>query len=605
MDSPRVVYGRLLLQNRALLAQEERWDRRLGYAKIGVFLGGALAAVLLLHSPAFLALLLIPFFLFILLAVAHERVLGRVRDCQRAVEFYERGVARLEGRWAGTGETGERFLDEAHPYARDLDLFGRGSLFELLCTARTRAGEEALAHWLLHPAEPQEVRERQAAVLEMKDRLEFREKLFAAGESVRLGLHPEALAGWGEKTPLLQARWLRVCMVLLSLMWTAIALWTAVLSMSAVFLGTRPPSYLLLLLISAVNFGVSLRVGRSVSASIQGTEHATEDLQLLAEVLTILESEPFQSSRLRSIQAVLASAGVPASVAVRRLSRVVQWLEARRNLFVRLFDRFIFYRAHLVFAVEHWRAQFGPRIRGWLAAAGACEALAALAGYAWENPEDVLPEFTEEKPLFAAEGLKHPLLPRAHAVENDLALGPEVQLTVISGPNMAGKSTFLRGVGMNAVLAQCGAPVRARRLRMSHLAVGASICVLDSLQGGVSRFYAEIRRLKLLSDIAEGPAPLLFLLDELLSGTNSHDRLEGTRLVVRALLRRGAIGLVTTHDLALTGIPDTLEGAARNCHFEDSIEDGKLRFDYRLKPGIVRTSNALRLMQAVGLEVGE
>jgi len=190
-------------------------------------------------------------------------------------------------------------------------------------------------------------------------------------------------------------------------------------------------------------------------------------------------------------------------------------------------------------------------------------------------------------------------------VANALNLGGAPQLIVISGPNMAGKSTFLRGVGLNAVLAQAGAPVRAKWLRMSPLTVGASICVLDSLAGGVSRFYAEIQRLKVLSDLARGPVPLLFLLDELLSGTNSHDRLEGTRFVVHDLVRQGAIGMVTTHDLALTAIPETLDGAAQNCHFEDSIEDGKLKFDYRLRPGIVQTSNALKLMKAVGLNVGD
>jgi DNA mismatch repair ATPase MutS len=217
----------------------------------------------------------------------------------------------------------------------------------------------------------------------------------------------------------------------------------------------------------------------------------------------------------------------------------------------------------------------------------------------------VLPEFVEQRACFEATGLAHPLLPASTAVGNDLTLGSKMQLIVVSGPNMAGKSTFLRGVGINAVLAQCGAPVRATRLRLSPLAVGASICVLDSLQGGVSRFYAEIKRLKLLSDLAEGPAALLFLLDELLSGTNSHDRYDGTRYVVQALVRRGAMGLVTTHDLALTGIPETMDGVAQNCHFEDSIEDGRLKFDFRLRPGVVRTSNALKLMQAVGLEMEE
>jgi DNA mismatch repair ATPase MutS len=159
----------------------------------------------------------------------------------------------------------------------------------------------------------------------------------------------------------------------------------------------------------------------------------------------------------------------------------------------------------------------------------------------------------------------------------------------------------VRGIGVNAVLAQCGAPVRARRLRMSRLAVGASICVLDSLQGGISRFYAEIKRLKLIADMTKGEMPVLFLLDELLSGTNSHDRLEGTEMVVRALMERNAIGIVTTHDLALARIPESMNGRARNYHFEDRVEEGKLIFDFKLKDGVVQTSNALKLMESIGL----
>ena len=205
--------------------------------------------------------------------------------------------------------------------------------------------------------------------------------------------------------------------------------------------------------------------------------------------------------------------------------------------------------------------------------------------------------------MFEAEGMTHPLLPAAKAVRNDLKLGDGAQLMILSGPNMAGKSTFIRSVGVNAVLAQCGAPVRARRLRLSPLRVAASICVLDSLSGGVSRFYAEIHRVKLISGLAAGPVAVLFLLDELLSGTNSHDRLAGSEFIVRSLVERGAIGIVSTHDLALTRIPETMGARATNCHFEDRFEAGALVFDYKLKPGVVKTSNALVLMRSIGLEV--
>jgi MutS domain V len=606
MESREAVYHRVLLENQARLARQQKLDTGLGYAQMAVFLAGAIAAVLLLHSPGLQGLLLIPVAIFVPLAVVHDRVLRAIRERRRVIAFYERGIARLEDRWAGTGDTGDRFLDIAHPYARDLDIFGKGSLFELLCTVRTRAGEQTLAGWLLHAALPEEIRSRHSAITEMKDRLRFRERLFVTGESVRLGVRPEALASWAERERRFP-QWLAPALAPLAMLWVAAAAYAWFCLLEWLIAGGAIPADSLrpALLMSIVNLGVSLALRRRVSESAQAVEEAAEDLSVLAKVLQVLEQETFASARLRSLRASLDSGDIAPSAAVKRLKRIVDWLEGRRNLLVGSFSPFIFYSAELTMTAERWQQRFGSAVRGWLSTVGEFEALSALACYAWEHPADVLPEFVEQRACFEATGLAHPLLPAGTAVGNDLTLGSKMQLIVVSGPNMAGKSTFLRGVGINAVLAQCGAPVRATRLRLSPLAVGASICVLDSLQGGVSRFYAEIKRLKLLSDLAQGPAALLFLLDELLSGTNSQDRFDGTRFVVRALVRRGAIGMVTTHDLALTEIPQTLGELAQNYHFEDSIEEGELKFDYRLHPGIVRTSNALKLMQAVGLEFEE
>ncbi len=231
------------------------------------------------------------------------------------------------------------------------------------------------------------------------------------------------------------------------------------------------------------------------------------------------------------------------------------------------------------------------------------EALTAFGCYAYEHPEDIFPEFVQHGPLLDAESMAHPLLPRGKAVPNDLKLDGDFQLIVVSGPNMAGKSTFIRCVGTNVVLAQAGAPVCARQLKLSQLAVAASICILDSLQGGLSRFYAEILRLKTIDEISKGEVPVLFLLDELLSGTNSHDRRVGTESFVRHLLAQGAIGLITTHDLALAKIAEDMKDHAANFHFSDQLEDGQLRFDYKLTPGTVQTTNALKLMRSIGLDV--
>jgi DNA mismatch repair ATPase MutS len=352
------------------------------------------------------------------------------------------------------------------------------------------------------------------------------------------------------------------------------------------------------------NFFYYLRLQGRIEQAANPVEKASADLKLLAELLALLEIGKFSSPKLLQIQAQMRGEGIAPSTAIRKLARIAEYLQSRRNQFARVFDLFTFWSAQLVFAAERWQREFGSSIRGWLDAVGQFEALTALAGFAYEHPEYVFPEFADQGPLFEAEGFAHPLLPDHNAVTNNLRLGDGLQLILLSGPNMAGKSTFIRGVGVSAVLAQCGAPVRARRLRLSPLQVGASICVLDSLSGGMSRFYAEIHRVKLICDLtldSAPAAPVLFLLDELLSGTNSQDRLEGTRLVLESLLERDAVGIVSTHDLALTQIPDALGARAVNCHFEDRLENEELIFDYRLKPGIVQTSNALKLMRSIGL----
>jgi DNA mismatch repair ATPase MutS len=256
---------------------------------------------------------------------------------------------------------------------------------------------------------------------------------------------------------------------------------------------------------------------------------------------------------------------------------------------------------HAALAIQAWRARHGPSITAWLTAVGRLEALCSLAGFAWEHPTDVYPEIDESATRFEAEALGHPLMLETTCVRNDVALGDARRVLIVSGSNMSGKSTLLRAVGVNAVLALAGAPVRAARLRLSPLAVGATLRIRDSLQEGTSRFYAELVRLRDLVRIADGPIPLLFLLDEILHGTNSHDRRLGAAAVVSGLVQRGAIGLVTTHDLALSEVASDPAVHADNVHFEDRLEDGRMVFDYRMRPGVVRTSNALELMRTLGL----
>lgn len=590
---PEIEYRRRLEESRSANSRYKIQDARLSLVRFALLLLGALFGIWLVvtksHSLYWIA---IPVVLFVTCAVAHARVIRALETSSRRIAFYERGLARVHNEWVGKGRSGERFLNASHPYARDLDIFGEGSLFELLCVARTRAGEATLAKWLLEPAPPEEVVARQTAVIELRERLQLREDLAVLGEKIDVGVRPEALAEWGENQSFLGPGYLRVALPVLAVFWVA-----------SLIVWATTHSWYFAALMTVFNGFVSAQTARRTEASIERIEAAVHDLPLLAAVLSRLEGEPFSSAKLLALQTGLSKGGVLASRSIERLRRRTDSLASRRNLIVVGVDRFVFWSAQYTLAVEAWQKQFGSQVRGWLEALGEIEALCDLAGYAYEHPRDVFPEFTTESPYFDAAGLAHPLMPEQRAVKNDLVLGDALRLVMISGPNMAGKSTFVRAVGINAVLAQCGAPVRARRLRLSPLAVAASVCVLDSLQGGISRFYAEITRLKLIMDMAQGPRPVLFLLDELLSGTNSHDRRMGAEAIVRGLFKRNAIGLVTTHDLALAEIVTVLGDRAANVHFEDHLENGELHFDYRLTPGVVQTSNALELMRSIGLEV--
>ncbi len=297
--------------------------------------------------------------------------------------------------------------------------------------------------------------------------------------------------------------------------------------------------------------------------------------------------------------------GAPPSQRLARLKRIVEYIDSRDNVAVRLLEIFVLWTPHWALKVEEWRAHSGPAVRRWLTATGEIEALCALASHSFEHPADPFPEFRDAAsgPFLQVQGAAHPLIPEQSVVRNSVTIGGELRLMVISGSNMSGKSTFLRTLGTNVVLAQAGAPVRARSMVMSPLAVGASIRVMDSLQGGISRFYAEILRLRQILDLTSKDLPVLFLIDEVLSGTNSHDRKIGAEAIVRGLVERGGAGFITTHDLALADIAGALGERAANVHFEDRIEEGQIIFDYIMRPGIVRKSNAIELMRSVGLEI--
>ncbi len=573
-------------------ARLARLDARISYTRLAVVAAFALTAWLVLGAGASVWLFAVPISAFIALAVWHDRVIRALDRAARAVTFYEHGIARLEDTWQDIGETGARFLSEDHLYAPDLDIFGPASLFQLLSRARTHLGEELLARWLSAPADVPTVHRRQASIVELRGALDFREALATAGGASR-DVDTIALSAWASAPATPESIWLRMAAIVLAAGIIGAVVW---------WVQGGPLSPLMVAIILKM---ILTRPSRTrVARIVRGVERPLGQLDILADTLALLERSTLSSPRLAEIRAEMMSHGVVPSVAIRRLKRLADMLDWRRNAFFAPIAVAVSWALHIASAIEMWRREFGPKVILWLAAVAEYEALSSLAAYAYEHADDPFPVFVEDGPArFEGTSLGHPLVPAARMVRNDVFLTPQTRLLIVSGSNMSGKSTLLRTVGVNVVLAMAGAPVRAATLTMTPLAVGATLLVHDSLQAGRSRFFAEISRIRRVADLAgRQPAPL-FLLDELFQGTNSHDRKIGAEALLLNLIDRGAIGLTTTHDLALTAIADQSGGRAVNVHFEDELKDGELIFDYRMKLGPVTHSNALALMRAVGLPV--
>jgi hypothetical protein len=538
--------------------------------------------------------LLIPVSAFIALVVFHQRVIRRQTLAHRAVAFYERGIARIQDEWMGKGVTGDRFRDPSHVYSEDLDLFGKGGLFDLIAITRTAAGEDTLANWLLNPAQPAGALLRQAAVVELTPKLQLREDLALLAEDVRSDVNVEALGRWGT-APIVQfPRVLRPLGIVLAIL--------GISALIAFFAGVIPiwP----LVAIVGCDAAIIFALRSKVTPVLESVEGSGRDSRIFSALVERLEQENFESPALRELCSSFAIAGKPASKRIAKLGRLTDWLDSSDHVLIRVIRPLVLWQEQLAISFEKWRAGCGPYVGQWIQAVAEFETLSSFAAIAFERPAWTMPQLSSSTDAkFEAVALNHPLLPAAVSVPNDLALNRDHRMLIVSGSNMSGKSTLLRAVGLNSVLAWAGGPVAAASLSISQLQIGASIRITDSLQDHRSRFFAEITKIRQIVDLTRTGQPILFLLDELLSGTNSHDRRIGAAGIVKELLRSNSIGLITTHDLALANIQQDVSAGVANVHFEDHMNGTEMLFDYKLKPGVVARSNAIELMRAVGLDV--
>jgi len=566
---------------------------QLGNWRLGIAAATAVMAFFSIAREAFSAWwLLAPALVFVTLVILHYRVVRRRTFAERGMRFYEHGIARLNDEWMGTGNSGDQFRDPGHVYSDDLDVFGKGSLFELIATARTASGERTLADWFRSPADHDEALLRQEAVRELTSRLDLREDVALLGEDVRAEVHETALGAWGLAPPVFIPPSLRVVAPLLAI--------AALITAPALLIRTLPVAPFAIVL--ACNLVIWYVIRKRVTQIVEAADTPGHDLRILSLLLQRLEHEQFETPRLQQLRGALDIEGSAASRRIAQLERWMDVLDSSEHRLIRGIRVLVLWREQAAMGIEAWRRVNGKHVGGWVRAVAEFEALSSLASLKFERPEWSFPSFRDGEAYFEAQAMQHPLMSQAKCVPNNVAISGGLRLLIVSGSNMSGKSTLLRSVGLNAVLAWAGGPVAAKEMSLSPLHVGASVRVVDSLQDNRSRFFAEITRIREIVELTHSHC-VLFLLDELLSGTNSHDRRIGASGVVRALVKAGAIGLITTHDLALAEIEQDLGPVAANVHFDDRILDGRIEFDYRLRPGVVTHSNALELMRAIGLEV--
>lgn len=590
--TPADQYRERIQQRTTEAATLQRRHIWLGYSRLVLVLAGVALAWLSLREHALSPWwLILPCIAFVVVARLHSAVLLRRSCAQRAITFFERGLARIDDRWSDLPAHSTPVDTSSSLFADDLDLFTPGGLFDLLSTARTSLGEAALAHALLNPAARDTILARQQAVAELRELFALREQIAETEGPDLAQLDAAQLAAWAtphhRSVPTL-LRWIAPLLVLLTI---------AAFVYYLLFDRGIPLALILLIDVTLTFFLQS-----TTQKLFAGAERASHSLRLAARLIARLEREPFRTPLLQDLHRAFTANNRTASAALRRLALLAQFIEYRANYIVRILDAPLMYSVQLAAAINSWQRAHGPALQPWLRALADFEALLSLATYSFEHPADPFPDILDGPPAFIADQLGHPLLPAAACVRNDVALGPDARLLLVSGSNMSGKSTLLRSIGTNIVLATAGAPVRAARLRLTPLHVAASIQIHDSLQQGRSRFYAEVLRLRDIVALTERDLPVLFLLDELLAGTNSVDRLAGAEGIARSLLANGAIGLISTHDLALTAIAAG-DLPLRNVHFEDRIQDGQMIFDFKLRDGVVTHRNGLALMRLVGLNV--
>ena len=597
MTNPLDIYQQQIAKHSTELKKQETRSRLYGWLRLlsmGLFLV-SIGLVWMNGQVIFIPVGVLAITLFFFILKKHLNTYDAIENLRRLIEISETEIEVLNHHFTHLPD-GSEFKPENHEYANDLDIFGRASLFQYINRCTSQQGKKLFARWLLDPSSSEVIVERQEAVKELSQQLEWRQQLQSYGIAHSINIDTERkIENWllEDFQFLNKTHWKLLRFILPAISFALLSLHLIDIIPSAIFY----PSIFLMLVIS---FGIS----KMITPSFTKLNKVAPQLETLSDSVSWIEKGDLKSKLLAELKSKYIDGSILSSQTINKLKKILDNTDMRLNplVFIPL-NTFLFWDLQQVLILENWKNENKEHIGDWFHSLAELESLSSLANLSFNHPDWVYPNISKEHGTVIADSLGHPLIPKEKLVTNLFSTEGNEGLNLITGSNMAGKSTFLRSIGVNIVLAMMGSPVYAKSFTVSNMKVISSMRVSDNLEENTSTFYAELKKLKEVIEAVYRNERVFLLLDEILRGTNSADRHTGSKALIKQLILHNAAGLIATHDLELAKLADEFPAMLHNYHFDVQVAGDELYFDYKLKKGVCTSMNASLLMKKIGIEL--
>lgn len=593
-------YEKRLLKYNKLLQEQNKCSNIISIYRLITFLAGLIITILFFVTKYYylcISSALAVIILFSFLVYFHNKLQAHKNQTNAFIEINKNSLKKVNGDWKDFSDSGKEFIDMEHRYSYDLDIFGEGSLFQWINTSKTYIGRLKLKNTLTtNMFSKANIYSRQQAINELSPKLFWRQKLICEGITAsNIIENPEELINWSKsKNTYTISTAFRILLIILPII--------TILSTAASFISNYIPYYVPTLFIIIQLLILKIK-SESRALNFAIAEKYSKNIRTYTGMLKLIEKQKYKSSYLKDLQDKLFdSTGVPASTQIIKLLNITETISSRHNMAYAVLDLLFMIDYHIIASLESWKSKYGHNLENWLDTIGEIEALSSLSAISYDNPNWVMPTIYEGSSYFSAEKMGHPLLGNKR-ICNDVHVYEPKTVLLITGSNMSGKSTLLRTVGINLVLAYAGAPVCAGSFCCSIMNLYSCMRVNDNLEKSISSFYAEIIKIRNIVKASNNGEKVFFLLDEIFKGTNSLDRHTGAAILIKQLSSKGNLGLVSTHDFELADLEKENNSKIINYHFEEYYKDDKIHFDYKLKSGISQTRNAIYLMKLAGIDV--